>query len=316
MILRQDDRANRPSARRSGQLRGGRPTWLVAPATFVILLVVVVPVLLGLYIAFFKVDILTLGRWYRAPFVGLGNFIFVLTDTTSPVGSALSSVVTSVKFAVLTTLIATPIGVAAALTASHRFRGRAALRSCYLVPYVVPIVVTAVVGRMMFLNGTGLVDRGISVLGLPHNTYWLLGPNAFWAMLIMEVWTVWPFTYLLILAGLTAIPIELYEAVELDGGRHFAKIRYIVLPHVRGLLGLSMVLSTIFHLGNFTLPFVMFNNPPPPSVAVLPIDVYYRAFASNQFGEAAAAGIFMIVVFALPAYAYIRASRLRQSLAV
>jgi len=308
-----------PHARRLGRtgkggIYGDRPIWLVAPAAVLIVVIIVLPVLLGVYIAFFNVNVYTLGKWFQAPFVGVKNFTYTLLNTNSAVGSAAHGVLVSIKFAVLSTLVATPIGILGALTVNHRFAGRSFFRSWYLVPYVIPLVVTATVGRMMFLNGTGIVDRALSLMGVSAKTYWLLGPKAFWAMLAMEIWQVWPFTYLLILAGLAAVRDELYEAAEIDGGRYLVKLRYVVLPEVRGLLILSMVLSTIFHLGNFTLPFVMFSNPPPLSVAVLPIDVYYRAFTAVQFGQAAAAGVLMIVVFLIPAYIYIRASRLREAL--
>jgi multiple sugar transport system permease protein len=172
------------------------------------------------------------------------------------------------------------------------------------------------VGRMLFANGTGLVDRALAAVGLNGSTYWLLGPNAFWAMLIVEIWTAWPFTYLMVLAALSGVPHELYEAVELDGGGSWAKLRFVVFPHIRGLLFLSVVLSAIARLGSFTLPYVMFNNPPPESVAVLPINVYFRAFSTFQFGYAAATGLFMMAIVAVPAYFYIRATRLRTDLTV
>jgi multiple sugar transport system permease protein len=93
-------------------------------------------------------------------------------------------------------------------------------------------------------------------------------------------------------------------------------LRFVVFPHIRGLLFLSVALSAIARLGSFTLPYVMFNNPPPESVAVLPINVYFRAFSTFQFGYAAATGLFMMAIVAVPAYFYIRATRLRTDLTV
>lgn len=289
-----------------------RPTWLALPAGILLIVVVALPALLGIYLSLFNVNISDLDHLFSAPFVGFGNYVQALTDQGSTGATALHAIVISVGFAVLSTLIATPIGFVVALSVSHRFTGRAAFRSFFLVPYVIPTVVTASVARVMFLNGSGLVDQTLSHLGLAsRNMYWLLGPNTFWAMLATEVWIVWPFTYLMVLAGLTSVPRELYEAVELDGCGHFGKLRYIVLPHVRGVLLLSVLLSTIFHLASFTLPFVMFGNPPPADADVLPINVYYRAFTSGQYGIAAATAVIMLVVLIIPGYVYIRQTRLR-----
>jgi multiple sugar transport system permease protein len=295
---------------------GERATWLTLPSAIILVVVVVLPVALGIYIAFFSLNVYNLSSLFSAPFVGIKNLVFVVTNDNSTTGTAIHAVWVSVAFAVLSTLVATPIGVLAAISVSHRSRGRAALRSAYLVPYVIPVVVVATVGHMMFLNGTGLVDRVMGALGASRNMYWLIGPNSFWAMLAVEIWIVWPFTYLLLLAGLAAVPDELYEAVEIDGGKSLAKLRYVAFPEVRGLLLLSMVLSVIFHLGNFTLPYVMFTNPPPTAVQVLPIAVYYQAFSNFQYGDAAATGLFMMIIFAIPACVYIRATRLQQAVGV
>jgi multiple sugar transport system permease protein len=299
---------------RSRIRRERRPTWLALPAGVLLVVVVGLPALLGIYLSFFNVNISDMDNLLSAPFVGFSNYVQTLTSPDASGGTALHSILISIGFAVLSTVIATPIGFAVALSVSHRFRGRAAFRSFFLVPYVIPTVVTASVARMMFLNGSGLVDQVLGHLGLGgQNMYWLIGPNTFWAMLATEVWIVWPFTYLMILAGLTSVPHELYEAVELDGCGYWGKLRHIVLPQVRGVLLLSILLSTIFHLTAFTLPFVMFGDPPPANADVLPVNVYYRAFTSGQYGVAAATAVIMLVVLLIPGYIYVRQTRLREA---
>lgn len=290
---------------------GRRPIWLITPAVALLGFVVALPALLDIYLSFFDVNLSTLTTWYAAPFVGLDNYVHALTDSNAIETSALQALWVSVSFSVLTTAIATPIGFLAALSVNDKFMGRTFFRSWFLVPYVIPIVVTAMVFRTMFMNHTGLVDQVLKWIGLSNgNTYWLLGPNTFWAMLIVEVWVVWPFSYLMVSAGLTSIDADLHEAAELDGAGYVARLRYIVFPEVKGILFLSILLSTIFHLGNFTLPFVMFGNPPPANVDVLPINIYYRAFTSSQYSIAAATAVIMLIVLAIPGYIYIRRTRL------
>jgi multiple sugar transport system permease protein len=289
---------------------GRRPLWLVIPAAVLLFLVIVLPALLNIYLSFFNVNLSTLSTWYAAPFVGLQNYITALTTSNSIEGSALNSLWISIAFSVLTTAIGTPIGFFVAIAVNHRFRGRTFLRSWFLVPYVLPIVVTAVVFRTMFMNGTGLIDQVLAALGGNGKTYWLLGGTTFWVMLIVEIWAVWPFSYLMVSAGLTSISEDLYEAAELDGAGYLARLRFIVLPEIKGILFLAILLSTIFHLGNFTLPFVMFGNPPPAAVDVLPINIYYRAFTSQQYSIAAATAVIMLIVLAIPGYIYLRRTRL------
>jgi multiple sugar transport system permease protein len=293
---------------------GRRPIWLAVPAALLLLVVVGVPVGLNVYLSFFDITISNLSHWLSAPFAALRNYGSAITSPTTGAVSAVDALVVSIEFSVVTTVIAAPIGLLVALSLNHRFRGRAALRSVYLVPYVLPTFVTAVVARMMFMNGSGLVDKALALvhLGGP-STYWLLGPNAFWAMVATDVWASWPFIYIMALAGLSSVPADLYEAAEIDGAGYKAKIRWIVLPQLRNVLALALLLSTIYHFGNFTLPFVMFGNPPPAPVDVLPIDIYYRAFTSFQYGIAAATAVLTLAVMAVPGYVYLRMTRLASS---
>ena len=178
--------------------------------------------------------------------------------------SALASVWISLKFALISTLVSTPIALFAALSVYHKFRGRALLRSIYLVPYVIPGFVVALLAQIAFLNHYGAVDRLLSTLHLGSgNTFWLIGPNAFWAMTFTEIWEVWPFMYLLLLAGLQAIPRDQLEAATVDGAGWWARLRYIVLPQLKGVYALAFGLATLFHFGNFTLPYILFGNTPP-----------------------------------------------------
>ena len=217
----------------------------------------------------------------------------------------------SVSFSVVTTLISAPIGFVAALAVNHRFRGRALFRSLFLVPYVIPVFVTGFIARLMFQNGTGLIDRALGATHLAsQNTYWLLGPNTFWALVISDVWIAWPFIYIMTLAGLSSVPTELYDAADIDGAGNLPKVRYVVLPHLRTLLWLALLLSTIYHFGSFTLPFILFGDAPPAQANVLPVDIYFRAFTSFQYGIAAATAVFTLLIMVIPGYIYLRATRL------
>lgn len=304
-------RAGRARAAARGGI-GRRPTWLVAPAAVLLAVLIAFPMLVDTYISFFRVTIYTLRTWWSSPFTGLGNYIQALTQSNIVSGTAAHALWVSASFSLLTTAIATPIGFVAAISLNHRFRGRGLLRGWFLVPYVIPGVVTAMVGRALFLNPGGLVDHSLSTLHLGRNVLWLAGPNAFWAMLAVEVWAAWPLTYMMVLAGLASVDSDLYDASEVDGGGYLAKLRHIVLPQVRNVLLLSVVISTIFHFGNFTLPYVMFSSPPPPAVNVLPVAIYYNAFVANDYSLASAIAVIMVIVVLIPGIFYIRATRLSQ----
>ncbi len=288
--------------------------WLAAPGAAFFIMVVGLPLVIVVWTSFLHIDESTLAHWATAPFAALGNYAAALTGPNTLGVPALQSLVISLEFSVLATAVSTPIALLAALSVHHEFRGRAILRSIYLVPYVIPGFVVALLAQIAFLNQYGAVDRVLSALHLaPAGTFWLIGPKAFWAMTATEIWEVWPFIYLLLLAGLQAISREQLEAATVDGAGWWARLRYIVLPQLRGVYGLAFLLSTLFHFGNFTLPFVMFGSTPPASVDVLPVNIYFRAFSGFDFGVASATAIINILLLVIPGAVYLSITRLRQA---
>ena len=288
-----------------------RPLWMLIPATAALLLIVLVPTAITVWLSLLNVNVHTLHEWLGAPFYGLQNFVDAFTQP-STLGVTLGwSIFVSFAFSLLTTVVITPIGMLAAFSVHRRFRGRGIVRAIYLIPYTIPTFVTALTARVVFLNGSGLVDKVLGGLGITNGqTYWLIGPHAYWAMQLTEIWATWPFIYLMTLAGLQAIPKEHYEASALDGASKAQRIRHVIIPELSGVLKLAMLLSTIFHFGNFTLAFVMFGSPPPPGAEVLPIAAYYNAFSFFNFGDAAAIAVVTMVILMVPAYIYMRSTRL------
>lgn len=299
------------SKRGSGRTAGDRPIWLMWPNAIAVILIVAVPFLIAVYTSFLSVDQYTLRQWVSAPWAGFENYVAALAGSNVLSVSALGSLGISVAFSVLTTLIITPIGILAALTVNTDFRGRALLRSLYLIPYVIPTFVTALLWRMMFLPQTGLINRILDALGLASvNTYWLVGAKSFWAMTIAESWAVWAFIYIMVLAGLQSIPFEQYEVAELDGANSWQKLTKVVLPQLRGLIALALLLSTLFHFNNFTLPFVMFGTPPPTPVTVLPLNIYLTSFNLFDFSLGSAMSVITLVIMLIPGFIYLRMLRL------
>jgi multiple sugar transport system permease protein len=296
---------------RSGRARRPEPAvWLAAPGAFFFVVLVGIPLVIIIWTSLLRINQTNIADWVAAPFGVAANYVRGLTQPTVTGVSVLESVWISIKFALLSTIVSTPIAFFAALSVHHGFRGRALLRSVYLVPYVIPGFVVALLAQLAFQDHSGAVDHLLAALHIASvGTYWLIGGNAFWAMTFTEVWEVWPFIYLLLLAGLQAIPKEQLEAATVDGAGWWDRLRHIVIPQLKGVYGLAFVLSTLFHFGNFTLPYVMFGNTRPASTVTLPINIYYIAFQGFDFGIASATAIFNVVILAVPAAVYLWLSR-------
>lgn len=282
-------RAGRPLAKRE------RPLWMLAPGGILMIIVIVIPLAVAVWIALLDLDQYTLRQWTSAPFIALANFGEAITDSPLP-----HAMWISVSLAVLVTLVALPIGTAAAIATQNAFRGRGLVRSLFLVPYVLPMFVVGTFFRTM-LQPAGVVNR---VLHL--DVLWLNGGASYWALAVVLVWTSWPFIYLLALAGLQAVDTEVHEAAAIDGASWSEKLRYVVLPYLRGPLALAVIISILHIVNDFTLPFVLFGVPVPEAVEVMPVLTYVASFQSFRFGLSAAMAIWSLVIVAVPLFVYLR----------
>ena len=298
-------RARRPAG---SALRA--PYWMMTPSVALLALIVFLPILIAFYISLTGLNQYTIGDWLRAPFVGLRHYM----DTLEPQGPFASSLFNSVKaslaFSLLTTALIMPIALGAALLFNQSLPGRTFFRTMMLIPYIIPTFVNAILWRQVFMNETGVVDQLLSALHLgSRETFWLIGPNSLWAMVIADVWAAWPFVYLMSLAALQTIPGELYDAATIDGANGARGFLYVTLPLIRPTLGLAVVLSTINHFNNFTLPYVMFGISPPEQVNVLPLNIFVNSFVTFNFGLGAAMSVVALAIMLTPAVIYLRAAR-------
>jgi multiple sugar transport system permease protein len=290
-------RAPRPTSSR------GRPLWLMWPNLILLTAVIVIPFLIGVYISFLDLDQYTLRKFFKAPFVGFQNYVEAFTSA-----GLLHSIWISLAFSILTTLVCTPIGLLAAMAVNTAFRGRFLVRSLFLVPYVIPSFVTATVWRFIF-QPNGAANSVLEMFGIDGGQ-WLIGDRAFWALVIVDIWAAWPFIYMMAIAGLQGIPNEMYEAADIDGASWFKKIRYVALPQIRGQLLLGLLLSTLAHFNNFTLPYVLLGSPAPEPALTLPVNVYQTSFQVFRFGLGAAMAVISLILMIIPAVFYLRASKL------
>lgn len=276
---------------------------MLLPGGVLMALVILIPLLIGIVLSLLNLNAYTLRSWFSAPFVGVQNYAEALTGS-----GLLSSIGISVSFALIVTAVTLPIGVVAALATQNVFRGRAVVRSVFLIPYVLPAFVVASVWRTI-LQPDGIANHALGVFGLDGGL-WLNGPHSFGVLVFVAIWSSWPFVYLLSLAGLQAVENEVHEAAAIDGALWWAKLRYVILPYLKGPVSLAVIISILHSINNFTLPFVLFGVPTPNSVQVLPVLTYIESFQSFRFGLSAAMAIVSLVIVAIPLFIYLRAVRL------
>ena len=280
------------------------PYLLIAPALFVLVLVLLYPFVDGVWISFHQDTLMSQAR----PFVGLQNYrtVFEIPQFGMVLRISLLWTLGSVVSEAI-------VGTGVALLLNRSFRGRGLFRALLLVPWVMPAVVTAVIWRWLYHAEFGVVNQIIAPLGLfPEKENWLGDPNvALWAVIVTNIWRGFPFWMTMILAGLQAIEPEIYQAARVDGASGWQLFRYITLPNLRIVLTITSILSFVGNFNNFTLIYAMTEGGPIDSTKILPIFIWENAFKFTRFGEAAALATFFAVLMAIAIVIYARALRLR-----
>jgi len=300
----------RPRGRASTRWLGRRrlPYLLILPAVLFELLIHVGPLLAGVGISFLGLSQFFIRNWTAAPVVGADNYKLAL-DFSSPIGSGLlHSFLITLGFTMLVIGLAWAMGLGAALLVNTEFSGRRWFRTLFLVPYALPVYVAVIAWSFMLDRDNGAVNRLIvDDLHLVGNRpFWLLGTNAFWSIVLTTVWRLWPFAFLMTLAGLQNIPRELYEASELDGAGRFRQLRFITLPMLAPVTGVLIIVMFLLTFNEFNTPYVLFGKAPPSSADLLSLHIYVNSFIDLNFGLGSAMSVLLLVFLMTATLIYLR----------
>lgn len=290
--------ARRRLPRVPGRIRqGGLPYLLLLPAVLLELLVHVIPMIIGIVMSFRQLTQFFIGNWGGAPWTGLDNYR-IAVDVNAPIGEALlhSFFVTCV-FTFFAVGLAWLFGVAAAIMLQENFRGRGFLRAIFLVPYALPVYAAVITWAFMFQRDNGLVNHVLhDQLGLTDQpSFWLIGDNSIYALIVVSVWKGWPFAFLIVMAGLQNIPRELYEASAIDGAGIWQQIRKITLPSLRPVNQVLVLVLFLWTFNDFNTPYVLFGKAAPENADLISIHIYQSSFVTWNFGTGSAMSVLLLL---------------------
>ncbi|MGH7740825.1 MAG: carbohydrate ABC transporter permease [Candidatus Eiseniibacteriota bacterium] len=290
--------------------REARAGWLLtAPALALIGVFFFLPVVGGLLLSFTDFDIYAIADPGAARWVGLANYSQVLS--TPLFWKALGNTL-------LIVLIGGPLSVVASLAAAlvvsgRRVRFPGLFRSIFFIPVVTTLVAVAVVWRYLYHPHYGLVNWALGALHLPA-VDWLGDPHfAMPAIIVMTVWKNFGYNMLIFIAGLHAIPEDLYEAARLDGADGWARFIHITLP---GLAPTFLFVGVTTMLGQFQVfaePYVMTQGGPLKATTTLVMMMYEQGFRFWRLGLAAAIAFLLFVLMLAGTLVQMRLQRARRS---
>jgi len=282
--------------RMAGEKGYQRVLWIalfLLPSLLGLLVFKLIPIISSLGLTLFEWDLLT-----PPEFVGLGNFERLIKDRDFL--SALQHTLTFI-IGYIPLVMALGLGVAVAL--NQRIRGKTAFRTLFYLPVVSSWVAVALLWKWIFNPRFGLVNFGLSLLGI-DGPGWLFDPN--WAMpaiILTSVWKDIGFVMIMFLAGLQGIPEVYYEAASIDGATSWQRFWRITLPLLSPTTFFALVITLINSFQLFDQVWIMTGGGPAGATSVVVEQIVNNAFRYSRMGYAATlswalfALVFLITIF-------------------
>ncbi len=279
-----------PPARRLGP-HLGRYTGLlyVAPATLLLLLITIVPLVYLLYNSLTSWD---LRRAYLGKeFIGLENYRAMVADVQFR--AAIGVTLLLATGAVVVELV---LGLLLALLFNREFPGKRVMRSLFLLPLITTSIVVGLTWRMLFNTDLGMINYVLRTLHLPQ-PLWLADPHlALLSIVLTDTWHVTPFVTLMFVAGLQSLSNEPYDAARVDGASTWQQFRFITLPLLRPLIFLAMIFQVTDAIRMFDLIFVMTAGGPANATQTLNMYAYKVGFSFLNMGYGSALAVVLMLV--------------------
>jgi multiple sugar transport system permease protein len=285
--------------------------WLfLAPALLVLGVFFLLPVLAAFALSLTDYDLYALADVHNLRFVALGNYWALLQRPLfwSALGHTVYFVAVGVPLS-----IGASLG-AALLLNSPLARAQAFFRTALFAPVVTTVVATAVIWRYLFNTKYGWANYLLSRIGI-HPVDWLGDPH--WAMptiILFAVWKNFGYNMIILLAGLQAIPADLYEAARIDGASPWRQFRHITLPMLGPTLLMVGILTVAGYFQLFAEPYVMTEGGPLQSTTSVLYLMYDEGFKWWNLGTASAVAFLLFAIMFAVTALMLRLARRREAL--
>ncbi len=264
------------------------------PAIAILAFVVVYPFFTAIVMSFQN-------KMVGAPptFIGFGNYAELFGDRYF-----LKTIKNTLVYTISAVGIKFVIGLAMAMVLLPKRRLDFVYRTILFVPWAVPTIVAALSFRWIYDDFSGMLNNIlIGVFGMQHVISWLGDTNIAMASVVaVVVWSGTPFYTMSFLAGLKAIPNELYEAARIDGANIWQEFWHITIPQMRKVFTIVVMLSTIWTSTNLVIVQILTNGGPANATQILPNLAYKYALHASRLGIGSAVNMVFFPILALLIY--------------
>jgi len=265
----------------------------------IVFLLLVYPIISSVYFSFTSKNLIR--PYYK--WIWFDNFKFVLTNP-----EFYHAFLTSIKWTVLSITGQLLVGFIAALSLNRIPKFSGFYRTLLIIPWAFPAIVIAFSWKWILNDVYGFIPNLLTQLHITkENINFLADPKtAFWIVLFINIWFGAPLFMVNILAALKTIPREQYEAAIVDGASSFQVFRYITIRHIRGVIGLLVVLRTIWVFNNFDLLYLLTGGGPSDLTTTLPIYAYKTGWNLKRLGTASAVTILLLLFLMAVCFGYFK----------
>lgn len=263
--------------------------WFIMPAVIWVLVFTVFPLLYALFTSFWS---FRFGA--RNQFVWFQNYVRLFTDP-----NVFGQLRVTFVFVASTVFIEMLLGFGLALLLNREIRGQHLLRALLVLPLFATPVAIGYLGITLFYEANGPINGFLGALGIGR-VPWLSNP--FWAMvaiILVDIWQWTPFVFLVSLAGLQGLPLDLYEAAKVDGADGWQLFRRITLPLMAPTLWLILLFRLVDAFKVFDIPMSMTLGGPGRATEVFSMFTYRTGLRFFDHGFAAAQGFLLLVIVSI-----------------
>ncbi len=264
---------------------------LVTPAVAVVSVFTLFPLAFGVYISFTNWPLV---GGYQ--FTGLANYVSLIHDS-----AFLASILFTLEYTAIVTLPILIVGYALAVLVRSNRPGAAVFRTLAFIPFIVGLVTESYMAVVELQPTSGTVNLVLAKIGIVKSTTaWLVHTGlAITAVCVLVVWFASGLTMMLLMAGMQAIPAELYESARVDGASWWAAERRITLPLLRRSIALSLIISVIGSFLAFNQFYIMTQGGPGTSTTSVVMSIVNTGFSDFNIGLASAMSVALVIVVGL-----------------
>ena len=283
----------------SGRMRGKAPFYwaIFAPALAVMVLLTVYPILNVAVTSFQNYNYLTgVRRW-----TGIGNYVDILHDKVF-----LRAFLNTIVYCLGTTVCEVGFGTVLALVFFGEFRGKSGFMIMAIFPMMLSTMVVCAVWKTLYHYDIGLFNYVLNSLGLGKIGWLIDKDKALLSLAIVDIWQWTPFAFIVMQAGLSSVPTEIFEASMIDGANYRQTVFRITLPILKDQIFLLLLLRAIDTFKIFAKVMALTRGGPGNATETTSFFIYREAFSYFKLGRSSAASVITLATVALASVYYLR----------